>query len=60
MVIWLRSVPCRKLVLCGYLCSVDFFGNMNSTAGATEGKLGSIMEMYVEDTVEPSGQLELL
>lgn len=33
---------------------------MNSIAGATEGKLGSIMEVCVEDTVEPSGQIELL
>lgn len=33
---------------------------MNSSAGGTEGKLASIVELYVEDTVEPSGQLELL
>lgn len=39
---------------------MDCFGHKNSSAGVTEGKLGSIMELYVEDTVEPSGQLELL
>lgn len=33
---------------------------MGSSAGATEGKLGSIMKLYVDNTVKPSGQLELL
>lgn len=33
---------------------------MNFSAGATEGKLGSVTELCVEDTVEPSVQLELL
>lgn len=33
---------------------------MSSSAGATEGKLSSIMKLDVEDTVKPSGQLELL
>lgn len=60
VVIWLRNVPCRKLVLWCYLYSIDCFSCMNSSAGATEGKLGNIMVVYVEDTVEPSGLLELL
>lgn len=38
----------------------SLLGHLNSSAGRTEGKLGNIMELYVEDTAEPSAQLELL
>lgn len=60
--IQLRSLPCRKLVTFSYLCSLDCFavGQLSSSAGATEGKLGSAMKLYVEDTVKLSGQLELV
>jgi len=30
------------------------------SSSATEGELGSIMKLLVEDTAKPSGQLELL
>lgn len=61
-VISLRRLPCRKLIIFGYLCSLDCFavGQMSSSAGATEGKLSSIVKLYVEDTVKRSGQLMLL
>lgn len=48
MVIWLKSMPCRKLVPLEHKQPLDCFGHMNSSAGATEGKLGSVMEMYIE------------
>lgn len=56
----LKECALKKISPLGLFMLHSLLGHMNSSAGGTEGKLGSTMELYVEDSAEPCGQLELL